>query len=158
VPHNKPRGSVGVCVRVRPIDVQVGSALTTEQVQISSVCQRSETHVGSSSAGQIDVGFSKGPANSLRPVFDTPMSMSVESKPTARASRLITDRDLRERDVPARRPRPIRVSPSRSMRVARQQFGMPYTGFPVRIRIAVPLEGLSSRLDQIICKARRQLG
>jgi hypothetical protein len=62
----------------------------------------------------------------------------------------ITGRDLRERGSPGNPPTPHRVSPGRSMRAAQQAARDAERRFPVRVRIAVPLEGLGNRLDQIV--------
>jgi hypothetical protein len=61
----------------------------------------------------------------------------------------ITGCDLREREIRARQPPPHRVSPGHFMR-AQQAVRDAERRFPVRVRLAVPPEGLGSRLDQII--------
>jgi len=55
-------------------------------------------------------------------------------------------------------PRPIGFPPGRFMRArANKPFAKPSAGFLSGVRIAVPPEGLGSRLDQIIAWARREL-
>ena len=63
-------------------------------------------------------------------------------------------RDHRSRSAGTRNPgassTPHRLSPGRFMRAAQQAVRDAERRFPVRVRIAVPPEGLGSRLDQII--------
>jgi hypothetical protein len=62
----------------------------------------------------------------------------------------MTGRDLREREVQVRCPRPIGYRTNCFMRAAQQAVRDAERRFPVRVRIAVPPGGLGSRLDQII--------